>query len=211
MLEFLNPEMIIRYGGLTLLLLIIFAETGLFFGFFLPGDSLLFIAGLLSDSEYIDQPVGILIIMLVIAAVAGTSVGYYFGRWAGFRLKDKKENLFYKKKHLEMADTFYRRYGLMAFVVGRFLPIVRTFIPILSGMVRVPFPKFFLYNVIGAVAWITSMVMLGHWLGNLFPDIINYIEYIIVLLVVVTAIPVIITYRKSNRMTNNNADGSQLN
>jgi membrane-associated protein len=200
-MELLNPEMLIRYGGLTLLLIIVFAETGLFFGFFLPGDSLLFIAGLLSDSEYIDQPVGILIVLIVIAAVSGTSVGYYFGKWAGFKLKDKKENFFYKKKYLEMADHFYQRYGLMAFVVGRFLPIVRTFIPILSGMVRVPFPKFLFYNVIGAVCWVTSMVMLGHWLGNLIPDLINYIEYIIVLMIIITAIPVIITYRR-NRTAN---------
>jgi membrane-associated protein len=197
-MEFLNPEMIIRYGGLTLLLLIIFAETGLFFGFFLPGDSLLFIAGLLSDSKYIDQPVGILIIMLIVAAVSGTCVGYYFGKWAGGRLKDKKENLFYKKKYLEMADSFYKRYGLMAFVVGRFLPVIRTFIPILSGMVRIPFGKFLIYNVVGAVCWISSMVLLGHWLGNLIPNLINYIEYIIVLLIVVTAIPVIITYRRNS-------------
>ena len=196
-MELLNPEFLIRYGGLTLLLLIVFEETGLFFGFFLRGDSLLFIAGLLSDSEYIDLPVGILILLIVLAAVSGTSVGYYFGKWAGFKLKDRKENFFYKKKYLDTADNFYQRYGLMAFVVGRFLPIVRTFIPILSGMVRIPFGKFFFYNVIGAVCWVSSMVLLGHWLGNLIPDLINYIEYIILFMIVVTAIPVIITYRKN--------------
>ena len=103
-MELLNPEFLIRYGGLTLLLLIVFAETGLFFGFFLPGDSLLFIAGLLSDSEYIDLPVGVLVILIVIAAVSGTSVGYYFGKWAGFKLKDKKENFFYKK-HVLVAPA----------------------------------------------------------------------------------------------------------
>jgi len=196
-MELLNPETIIRFGGLTLLLLVIFAETGLFFGFFLPGDSLLFIAGLLSDSEFIDQPVWLLIIMLIVAAVSGTCVGYWFGAWAGLRLKNKKENIFYRRKYLEMAETFYKRHGLMAFIVGRFLPVIRTFIPILSGMVKIPFPQFFFYNIAGAICWITPLVVLGHWLGNLFPDLIDYIEYIIVFLVVVTAIPVIITYRRN--------------
>jgi membrane-associated protein len=200
-MEIFNPETIIHYGGLTLLLLIIFAETGLFFGFFLPGDSLLFIAGLLSESEYINQPIGWLVVMLIVAAVAGTCVGYYFGKWTGLRLKDKKENLFYKKKYLEMADNFYKRYGLMAFIVGRFLPVIRTFIPIISGMVRIPFGNFFVYNVVGAVCWVSSMTLLGYWLGNLIPDLIEYIEYIVLVMVVVTAIPVILAYRRSNRVS----------
>ena len=195
--DILNPETIIRYGGLTLLLIIVFAETGLFFGFFLPGDSLLFIAGLLSDSEYIDQPVWLLIVMLVIAAVSGSSVGYYFGAWTGLRLKNKKENLFYKRKYLEMTENFYQKHGLMAFILGRFLPIIRTFVPILSGVIRIPFGKFFLFNVVGAVCWIVTMVMAGHLLGNAIPNLIDHIEYIVVGLVIVTAIPVIITYRRN--------------
>jgi membrane-associated protein len=199
-MEIFNPETIIRLGGLTLLLLIIFAETGLFFGFFLPGDSLLFIAGLLSDSEYIDQPIFVLTAMLVVAAVSGTTVGYYFGKWAGDRLQTKKENIFYRKRYLQMAETFYKKYGLMAFVVGRFLPVIRTFIPILSGMVHIPIRQFFLYNVIGAVCWVSTMVFLGYWLGNLFPGLIEYIEYIILLMVIVTAIPVILTYRRNSRL-----------
>jgi membrane-associated protein len=207
--DIFNPETIIRYGGLTLLLIIIFAETGLFFGFFLPGDSLLFIAGLLSDSEYIDQPVGILILMLLVAAVSGTCVGYWFGLWTGDRLKDKKENLFYKRRYLDMTADFYRRYGLLAFVAGRFLPIVRTFVPILSGMIRIPFGQFFIFNVLGAASWIVTMVLLGHWLGNLFPNLINHVEYIIVGLVIVTAIPVIITYRRSRRNTQDPSAGQQ--
>jgi membrane-associated protein len=197
-MDLFNPEMIIQYGGLTLLLLIIFAETGLFFGFFLPGDSLLFIAGLLTDSKFIGQPVGILVILLVVAAVAGTSVGYYFGAWAGDRLKNRTENVFYRKKYLELTDSFYKKYGLMAFVVGRFLPIIRTFVPILSGMVKIPFAKFFFYNVLGALCWVCSMVLSGYFLGNLFPNLIDYVEYVIVGLIILTAIPVIVTYRKNS-------------
>lgn len=195
-MDFLNPEMIIRYGGLTLLLLIVFSETGLFFGFFLPGDSLLFVAGLLSDSEYINQPVHILIVLLTVTAIAGTCVGYFFGAWAGPYLKNRKENFFYKRKYLDMAQDFYQRYGMMAFIVGRFLPIIRTFVPILAGVVKIPFSTFLLYNVLGASLWIVSMVLAGHWLGNVFPGLIDHIELVIIGMVAVTAVPVIISYWK---------------
>jgi len=195
-LEFFNPQNIIQYGGLALLLFVIFAETGLFFGFFLPGDSLLFVAGLLSTSKYIDQPVGLLIVMLVIAAFSGTCVGYFFGLWAKKYFKNRKENFFYKQKYLDMAQDFYKRYGMMAFIVGRFLPIVRTFVPILAGIVKIDFRKFLFYNLLGAVLWITTLVMAGYWLGNMFPLLIDNVELIIVGLIVVTAIPVIISYRK---------------
>jgi membrane-associated protein len=197
-LEFFNPQNIIQYGGLALLLFVIFAETGLFFGFFLPGDSLLFVAGLLTTSKYIDQPVGLLIIMLVIVAFAGTTVGYLFGLWAKKYFKNRKENFFYKQKYLDMAQDFYKRYGMMAFIVGRFLPIVRTFVPILAGIVKIDFKKFLFYNFLGAVLWITTLVMAGYWLGNMFPLLIDNVELIIVGLIVITAIPVIISYRKRN-------------
>ncbi len=198
-LEFFNPQNIIQYGGLILLLFIIFAETGLFFGFFLPGDSLLFVAGLLSNSKYIDQPIGLLVLMLVIAAFTGSTVGYFFGIWAKLYFRPKKENFFFKQKYLDMAQDFYKRYGMMAFIVGRFLPIVRTFVPILAGIVKIEFKKFLLYNLLGAIAWIGSLVMAGYWLGNMFPALIDNVEIIIVSLIVVTAVPVIISYRKNHR------------
>ena len=200
-LDFFNPQNIIQYGGLALLLFVIFAETGLFFGFFLPGDSLLFVAGLLSTSKYIDQPVWLLIIFLVVAAFSGTCVGYYFGAWAKKYFKPKEENLFYKPRYIEMARDFYRRYGMMAFIVGRFLPIVRTFVPILAGIVRIDFKKFLFYNFLGASLWIVSLVMAGYWLGNMFPTLIDNVEIIIVSLIVVTAIPVILSFRR-NKATN---------
>lgn len=198
-LDLFHPQNIIQYGGLALLLFIIFAETGLFFGFFLPGDSLLFMAGLLSTSKYIDQPVWLLIIFLVIAAFSGTCVGYYFGAWAKKYFKPKEENLFYKPRYIDMARDFYRRYGMMAFIVGRFLPIVRTFVPILAGIVRIDFKKFLFYNFLGASLWIVSLVMAGYWLGNMFPTLIENVEIIIVALIVVTAIPVIMSFRRQRR------------
>jgi membrane-associated protein len=138
-LDSINPENIIQYGGLSLLLLIIFAETGVFFGFFLPGDSLLFVAGLLCDTEYLDTPVGLLIILLIIAAVSGSTVGYLTGRWAGNYLANKKDSIFFKRKYLDMTQAFYLKHGMMAFVLGRFLPVVRTFVTILAGMVKIDF------------------------------------------------------------------------
>jgi membrane-associated protein len=112
--DLFNPENLIRYGGLTLLLIIIFAETGLFFGFFLPGDSLLFMAGLLAESEFIGLNVWILIPLLIVAATSGTTVGYFFGKWAGGYLKNKKENFFYKKQYIVITEDFYKRYGILS-------------------------------------------------------------------------------------------------
>lgn len=192
--ELVNPEALIQYGGLVLLLLIIFAETGLFFGFFLPGDSLLFAAGLLAESPYLDTPVTILIILLVIAAVTGTTVGYGVGRWAKNYLENRKENFFYRKKYIELTEAFYQRHGMMAFVLGRFLPIVRTFVPILAGMTHIDFKKFLIYNILGATVWVVTMVMAGHLLGNAFPNLIEYLEYIVFGMILLTAIPLVVSF-----------------
>jgi membrane-associated protein len=191
--DLFNPEKVLEVGGLALLLFIIFAETGLFFGFFLPGDSLLFIAGVL-NTKYLSVSVELLIILLIIAAILGTTVGYFFGRWANLYLKKRKENFFYKKKYLEMAQEFYKRYGMMAFIMGRFVPIVRTFVPILAGMVRIPFGKFFFFNFVGAAIWIITMVMAGHLLGNAFPTIGEYLEFIVVGMILVSAVPVLFSW-----------------
>lgn len=193
----MNAEAIIQYGGLALLVIVIFTETGLFFGFFLPGDSLLFVAGILSDSETLDIHVSVLIPILIIAAVSGSTVGYFTGRWAGGYLHGRKENFFYKKKYLETTRNFYQRYGMMAFILGRFLPIVRTFVTILAGMVRIDFAKFFLFNVIGASIWIVTMVMAGHLLGNAFPTITDHLELIVVGMILVSAVPVVLIWMKN--------------
>ncbi|HLT81365.1 MAG TPA: VTT domain-containing protein [Cyclobacteriaceae bacterium] len=194
LLDLLQPETIIVYGGLTLLLVIVFAETGLFFGFFLPGDSLLFVAGLLSNSPHINTPVWLLIALVTTAAVSGTAVGYGFGYWAKDYLNRRKEGLFYRKKYLEITREVYLRHGMLTFVVGRFLPIVRTFIPILAGISKIPFRRFMIYNIIGAVIWVVTMIMAGHLFGRAFPGIINYLEIIVAAMVLITAVPVILTW-----------------
>lgn len=198
--DLFNPEKILEVGGLALLLFIIFAETGLFFGFFLPGDSLLFIAGVL-NTKYLQMDITLLIALLIIAAVAGTTVGYFFGKWAELYLKKRKENFFYKRKYLDMAQEFYQRYGMMAFIMGRFVPIVRTFVPILAGMVRIPFGKFFFFNLVGAIVWIATMVMAGHLLGKSFPTIGEYLEFIVVGMILISALPVLISwFRQRNKV-----------
>lgn len=191
--DLFSPEKILEVGGLALLLFVIFAETGLFFGFFLPGDSLLFIAGVL-NTKYLSINVWLLIILLIIAAILGTTVGYFFGKWAELYLKRRKENFFYKRKYLEMAQEFYTKYGMMAFIMGRFVPIVRTFVPILAGMVRIPFGKFFFFNFVGAAIWIITMVMAGHLLGRTFPTIGEYLEFIVIGMVLLSAVPVLISW-----------------
>jgi membrane-associated protein len=197
--ELVNPEALIQYGGLVLLLLIIFAETGLFFGFFLPGDSLLFAAGLLAESPYLDTPVTLLIILIIIAAVLGTTVGYGVGRWAKTYLENRADNFFYRKKYIEMTEAFYQRHGMMAFVLGRFLPIVRTFVPILAGMTHIDFKQFLIYNILGASIWVVTMVMAGHLLGNAFPNLIEYLEYIVFGMILVTAIPLVVSFFRRKR------------
>jgi membrane-associated protein len=200
LLESFNPENIIQFGGITLLLIIIFAETGVFFGFFLPGDSLLFVAGLLSDTQYIDMNVAVLIICLIIAAVSGSTVGYFTGRWAGNYLKNKPDSLFFKKKYLDVTQAFYQKHGMMAFVLGRFLPVVRTFVTILAGMVKIDFAKFLIFNFLGAGIWIAVMVLSGHFLGQLFPQITTYLELIVIGMILFSAIPVVITYMKNRNL-----------
>jgi membrane-associated protein len=199
--EIFNPETLIQYGGLVLLLFIIFAETGLFFGFFLPGDSLLFAAGLLAESPYLDTPVTFLIILLIMAAFLGTTLGYGIGRWAKNYLRNRKDNFFYNKKYIELTESFYQKHGMMAFVLGRFLPVVRTFVPILAGMTHINFKNFLLYNLLGATIWVITMVMAGHLLGNAFPGLIEYLEYIVLAMILVTTIPLIISFFRGKRET----------
>jgi membrane-associated protein len=198
-IDWFRPETIIEYGGITLLLFIIFAETGLFFGFFLPGDSLLFVAGILSNSPFLPVPLWLLLVLVLAAAVSGTCVGYGFGYWAKDYLSRRKENFFYRKKYLEMTKHFYRRYGMMAFIVGRFLPVIRTFVPILAGIVRIEFRKFFLYNLLGAILWVVPMIMAGYWLGNSFPGIVHQLDLIIAGMILLTSIPIIVSWVRLRR------------
>jgi membrane-associated protein len=198
--DFFNPESIIRYGGITLLLVILFTETGIFFGFFLPGDSLVFVAGLLCNTEYLDISVFALWPLLILSAASGSMVGYWFGTRAGAYLAHRKENFFYKKRYLDMTRGFYDRYGMWAFILGRFLPIIRTFVPIFAGLAHINYNKFILFNIIGATIWISTMLFAGYGLGNMFPTLTEHLEAIVVGMIVLSAIPVLVAWFRQRRL-----------
>lgn len=193
----IDPVKMLRGGGFYLLLFVIFAETGLFFGFFLPGDYLLFLAGMFVATGKLDVSIYILIAGLIAAAISGNFVGYWFGKKTGPVLYQREDTLFFKKKYLKAAEVYYRKQGAFALVVGRFIPIVRTFAPIIAGIVKLDFNKFAFYNITGAFLWITSLTLLGFFLGRGFEKEINdYLLYIIVGFILITTIPLVITYLK---------------
>lgn len=192
--QLLDAEALLRTGGFYLVLFIIFAETGLFFGFFLPGDYLLFLAGLFCASGNIDVDITTLCAGMIAAGVAGNFVGYWFGRRTGPMLFKREDSLLFKRKYVVMAEEFYHKYGGAALVLGRFVPIVRTFAPIFAGVVRVDFKKFILFNIAGCLLWVLSLTLSGYFLGREFPQIINYLEYIVVGFIVVAFLPLITAF-----------------
>jgi membrane-associated protein len=196
-----NPESIIHYGGLWLLLFVVFAETGLFIGFFLPGDSLIFISGLLCATKphLLNISIFWLIILLISSAVIGNIVGYWFGKKTGEKLFHKKDSFLFRKKHLETTKLFYEKHGRTALILGRFLPIIRTFAPILAGVIKVDFKLFMIYNITGASLWIISLTSISFFLGKEFPQTEKYIGYIVIGLIIITTIPVLITFLKNRK------------
>ncbi len=198
--ELTNPESIVQLG-LPLLLFVIFAETGLFVGFFLPGDSLVFIAGLLcaTSPQLMGVNIFILMLCLCLAAITGNVVGYLFGKKVGEKLFQRDDSLLFKKRHLTATKSFYERHGGKTLVLGRFLPIIRTFAPILAGVIKIDFKQFMLYNIVGAVAWIVSISSTGYYLGSHFPWVKDELGYIVIGLIVITTIPVVNTYIKERK------------
>lgn len=202
LIQFTNPQHLIEIGGLTALLAVVFIESGLFFGFFLPGDSLLFIAGLLCshpDHKVLQVNVVVLMLLLLAACTLGSLAGYLFGFRVGEYLDEKRDTFFFKKKHLRLTRSFYDKHEHMAFVLGRFLPIIRTFVPILAGIIKLPFGRFMFLNVMGCVCWVSVMVMAGYFSGLIFPGLIHYLQYVVIFLVIVTMIPVVRTYFREKR------------
>ncbi len=197
--QLLDPEKLILFGGVTLILLIIFAENGIFFCFFFPGDTLLFTAGILCSTGYINTNVYLLCLLIWLAAILGNLLGYVFGKKVGEKLFNKKDSLLFKKKYLIASEAFFQRHGGLALVMGRFLPIIRTFAPIFAGMVHFNFKKFLLYNISGGFFWTFSLVLLGYFIAEVFPQIKDYLEFFIIGIVIITWIPVIRTYLKERK------------
>ncbi len=204
--DLLTPMFYIIFGGLWFVVFVIFAETGLFAGFFLPGDSLLFVAGIYSY-DLIKSGVGVdagaftnlifLGVIISIAGIIGNFVGYWFGRKSGPFLFERKDTFFFRKKYLFQAKDFYDKHGGGAIVMARFLPIVRTFAPIVAGIVGMEKKKFTFYNIVGCVSWVFAMLFAGHYLQELFLhkfqfDLREHLELIVIGIVFVTTAPVII-------------------
>ena len=189
-----DPESIIKYGGFGFLLFVIFAETGLLIGFFLPGDNLIFIAGLLcaTKPELMNVSFPVALIGMMSAAIVGNMFGYWFGKSSGKRLYKREDSFFFKKRHIELTQIYYDKHGGKTLVLGRFLPIIRTFAPILAGVIKIDFKKFMMYNIAGAVAWIGSIGSIAYFLGIRFPEVENYLGYIFIALIVITALPILI-------------------
>ncbi|MFJ8535885.1 DedA family protein [Streptomyces sp. NPDC093591] len=190
--EWLDPNYLIETFSLPGILLIVFAESGLFA--FLPGDSLLFTAGLfVAQGQYISQPLWLVCTLIVLAAVIGDQVGYMIGKFLGPKLFNRPNSKLFKQENLEKAHEFMEKYGPKAIVLARFVPIVRTFAPIVAGAGRMQYRTFFTYNVIGGIAWGTGVTLAGYWLGQI--EFINKnVEAILVLIVFVSVVPIIIEY-----------------
>ena len=199
----LNSEKLIHYGGLFLLLLVIFAETGLFFGFIFPGDALLFTAGLFCGTQDLAVNIFLLVISVAIAAIAGNITGFATGKLLGKKLFAKRDTFFFKQRHLEKSRSYYEKYGGIALIGGRFLPVVRTFVPILAGAIDMNFWKFNLFNISGAILWSCTLIPLGYLLGKQVPASADHIEYIILGITAITMtimIRGIIKYNKKKKI-----------
>jgi len=185
---------LVETAGYIGLAAIVFAESGLFFGFFLPGDSLLFIAGFLASQEHFS--IWILVPLLVLSGILGDSVGYTFGRRVGPRIFSKKESRFFHPDHILRTKVFYEKYGNKTILLARFIPIVRTFAPILAGVGNMRYRTFALYNIIGGVAWGAGMTLFGYYLGSFIPDADKYVLPIVVVIIVVSILPNLIQFFK---------------
>jgi len=186
----------VRVGGYVGLTAIIFAETGLLVGFFLPGDSLIVTAGLLSAQPQFGLNVYLLGVLLTVAAIIGNTVGYLIGRATGPRLFTRDDSLLFKKKHLYRAHDFYQKHGGKTLVIARFMPIVRTFVPVVAGLANMPLKAYTAYNVLGAIAWIWSMLFIGHFLGRMVPGIDKHIEPMILVIIALSLLPGLISWRR---------------
>ena len=189
---------IIAWGGYVGLTAIIFAETGLLVGFFLPGDSLIVTAGLLSATTGVFN-VPLLGLLLTVASILGNTSGYYIGAAAGPRLFTREDSLLFNKKHLYRAHEFYEKRGAATIVIARFMPIIRTFVPVVAGMAQMDRRRYAIYNVIGGVAWIWSMLFIGYFLGRYIPGVDRHIESVIAIVILVSISPGIIGWYRARR------------
>jgi membrane-associated protein len=193
----LDPrDLLVAFGTIGLFAMV-FAESGMLVGFFLPGDSLLFTAGLFAAQGTLSLP--LILIGCFVAAVVGDQVGYLFGRRVGPSLFRREDSRFFKREHVEKSQAFFARHGAKTIVLARFVPIVRTFAPILAGVGDMPYRVFTSFNVIGAFLWAVGVTMLGYWLGGAIPDIDRYLLPIIAVIIALSVLPMAIQVWRARR------------
>jgi membrane-associated protein len=198
LLSIFDVEALIRYGGLLIIFLVVYGTTGLFFCFFIPTGAFLFAAGILTATGGLHYDIFSICSLLIFASVLGNLTGYWFGWKAGPLLYKKKDTRFYKKKHLTTAASFYEKYGWMALTLGLYLPIIRTFAPIIAGIVRLNSRRFILLTIIGSIVWILSFVLAGYFIGSM-PSLKPWLNYFVFAFILIVTIPLIIWVSKELR------------
>ena len=196
--DFLDPEYLVNTFGLIGLLVIVFAECGLLIGFFLPGDSLLFTAGLLSAAGFAGLPLWALLVFTPLAAIAGNLVGYWIGRRAGPAVFKRPDSRFFRAEFVERAHAFFEKYGARTIVYARFVPIVRTFATVMAGASRMNYRVYVIYTVIGGLLWGVGVILLGYWLWQI-EFVRDNVEYIIIGIIAVSLLPVVFELLRSRR------------
>ena len=185
-----NLDQLIEWGGLTVLTIIVFSETGLLVGFFLPGDSLLVTAGVLASRGFID--ITTMIVVLCFAAIIGDAVGYWLGCRIGPKIFAREDSRFFKKSHLIKTKEFYEKYGGKTIIIARFVPIIRTFAPFIAGVAEMNYFRFAAYNIVGGISWITSMSMIGYFIGNKFP-----LKIVVPIVIFISILPIVYEFAKA--------------
>ncbi|KAB8033198.1 DedA family protein [Fluviispira multicolorata] len=197
-----NPIYLIQTVGYIGLIIIVFAETGLLVGFFLPGDSLLIAAGLFAAKG--DMEISILLSTLTVAAIVGDAVGFYIGKKLGVMLYNKEDSFFFRKKHIMYAHEFYEKHGGKTIIIARFIPIIRTFAPTVAGAASMSYTRFVTFNIVGGFLWVWSMILGGFYLGRIFGDKINeYIHFLIIGIIFISFLPILIKWVKSKSIEKN--------
>ena len=201
-----NLEALIRWGGYVVLTTVVFTETGLLVGFFLPGDSLMVTAGLLASQGFLN--VYLMGVILSIAAIAGDSVGYAIGKATGPRIFTRENSLLFNKKHLHRAHAFYEKYGGKTIVLARFMPIIRTFAPVVAGVGEMRYRTFVMYNSLGGIGWVWSMLFIGYFLGRSIPGVSKHIDVIILVVIFLSILPGIISWLRERRASSVQPDST---
>lgn len=185
-------EEIVIWGGYIGLFVIVFSETGLLIGFFLPGDSLLVTAGLFAARGQLD--IALLNVILIVAAVTGDATGYYIGLKAGHALYNRPQSRWFRRDHLIKTREFYEKYGGITIVIARFMPFARTFAPVVAGIAEMTYRRFAIFNIAGGIGWVVSMTFIGYFLGRTIPGIERHIEYVIFIVIAISVLPIFIKY-----------------